>query len=175
MDIETERLILRDFTEDDWVKVHYYCSDEEVTKYTFWGPNSEEQTKVFIRSSINSQFNIPRTNHELAIINKSTNELIGNCCLNVEGSNAEIGFCFSKHHWGYGFATEVAGALLSYGFKERRLHRIYATCRPANIGSAMVMEKIGMKKEGHLREHFMCKNSWQDSYLYSILIQEFKS
>lgn len=174
LNIETKRLIIRDFYENDWLKVHSYCSDEEVTKYTFWGPNTEDQTKDFINKSISDQFISPRMKHELAIIDKASNELIGNCCLNIEGSNAEMGYCFSKYYWGNGFATEAAMALLLYGFKQRGLHRIYATCRPQNVGSARVLEKIGMTREGHLREHLMCKNSWQDSYLYSILIQEYE-
>ncbi|WP_410511519.1 GNAT family protein [Paenibacillus sp. BR2-3] len=174
MIIETKRLLIRDFKEEDWSRVHSYCSDEEVTKYTLWGPNSEGHTKDFINKSISAQYINPREKHELAITIKTTNDLIGNCCLNIEGSNAEIGYCFSKNYWGNGFATEVANILLKFGFKQIGLHRIYATCRPQNVGSARVMEKIGMKKEGHLREHVRSKNRWQDSYIYSILVQEFE-
>ncbi|MEK4511998.1 N-acetyltransferase [Paenibacillus anaericanus] len=175
MIIETDRLFISDFKEEDWSKVHSYCSDEEVTKYTLWGPNSEDQTRDYINSSILAQYIKPREKHELAITIKTTNELIGNCCLNIEGSNAEIGYCFSKEYWGDGFATEVANGLLKFGFNQMGLHRIYATCRPQNTSSARVMEKIGMKKEGHLREHVRSKNNWQDSFVYSILIQEFES
>ncbi|MEK5476486.1 GNAT family protein [Paenibacillus sp. FSL R5-0407] len=169
MILETKRLILRDFYKEDWIKVHQYCSDEEVTKYTYWGPNSEDQTREFINKNIGSQHIVPRTNYELAVIDKSNDELIGNCCINVDGSNAEIGYCISKNYWGCRYATEVSKALLSYGFKELGIQRIYATCRPENLRSARVMEKIGMKKEGHIREHFYTRNRWYDSYLYSII------
>ncbi|MNC25878.1 hypothetical protein D3C75_739860 [compost metagenome] len=64
---------------------------------------------------------------------------------------------------------------MQFGFQELGLHRIYATCRPENTGSWMVMEKIGMNREGHLREHFSKEGKWQDSYLYSVLRHEFES
>lgn len=171
--LETARLILRDFMEEDWVSVHPYCSDDEVTTYTFWGPNSEEQTKDFIKENIRSQYCVPRVKYEFAIIEKSTSILIGNCCINLQGTNAELGYCMARHYWGNGYATEASKVLLLYGFKQLGVHRIFATCRPQNDGSARVMEKIGMKKEGHLREHFHTTNGWQDSFVYSILVHEF--
>lgn len=65
--------------------------------------------------------------------------------------------------------------MLALGFGELKLHRIYATCRPGNIGSAKVMERIGMRFEGLLREHLRAKGQWHDSRLYSILDREFSS
>lgn len=59
---------------------------------------------------------------------------------------------------------EAAEEMLRYGFKELGLHRIYATCRPNNIGSARVMKKIGLTYEGHLREHMYYKGKWHDSF-----------
>lgn len=64
--------------------------------------------------------------------------------------------------------------MLGFGFQELELHRIYATCRPENIGSASVMKKISMTYEGQLREHLYCKGKWNDSLQYSILEHEFK-
>ncbi|MNN74218.1 putative ribosomal N-acetyltransferase YdaF [compost metagenome] len=109
----------------------------------------------------------------MVIVDSSTGEVLGNCCLKAEKSNAELGYNISKVHWGKGIATEVARSMLEFGFRELKLQRIYATCRPENTGSYKVMEKIGMKREGHLREHFLKNGKWQDSYLYSILESEY--
>lgn len=173
MILATERCIVRDFIEEDWFQLHQYCSDTEVTRYTFWGPNTEEQTRDFIDSSIKSQIELPRKSYEMAIVDKRSNAILGNCCIRVEKTNAEIGYCLSQPYWGKGLATEVTRTLMQFGFQELGIHRIYATCRPENIGSAKVMEKAGMRKEGHLREHTFFKNEWQDSYMYSILKHEF--
>ncbi|WP_317259177.1 GNAT family protein [Paenibacillus sp. J5C2022] len=63
--------------------------------------------------------------------------------------------------------------MLRHGFSELGLHRIFATCRPENIRSAKVMQKVGMKYEGHLREHMRHRGKWHDSYQYSILETEY--
>jgi integrase/recombinase XerD len=70
--------------------------------------------------------------------------------------------------------AEAAKAMLWFGFRRLGLHRIYATCRPENIGSAKVMQKIGMKYEGHLRGHMRHKGQWHDSFQYSILEDEYE-
>ena len=61
---------------------------------------------------------------------------------------AFIGYCLSRDSWGQGYATETAKGLLSFGFSQLRLHRIFATCDPANLASARVLEKSGMQLEG---------------------------
>lgn len=175
MNISTDRLLIRDFTHDDWLKVHTYASDPEVAKYMIWGPNSEEQTREFINSTIEMQQQVPRVDFECAVILKETDQLIGGCGLRKDGKIGEIGYCFNPIYWKKGYASEAAAALINYGFKELELHRIFATCRPANIGSANVMKKVGMQYEGHLREHMWHKGKWHDSYLHSILKHEWKA
>lgn len=172
--LETKRLIIREFTFEDFSAVHLYASNPEVAKYMIWGPNTEEETKAFIKRTIDMQQESSRTGYELAVILKENGQLIGGCGIHAEGTNGEIGYCFHPDYWGYGYASEAAKALLTFGFQELKLHRIYATCRPSNIGSAKVMEKIGMKREGHLREHMLVKGEWKDSFLYSILVHELR-
>lgn len=169
MNITTDRLLIRDFTHDDWLEVHLYASDSEVAKYMIWGPNSEEETREFINSTIEMQQQEPRKDFEFAVILQETDQLIGGCGLRKEGMIGEIGYCFNPLYWRKGYASEAAFALIDYGFNELRLHRIFATCRPDNIGSANVMKKVGMQYEGHLREHMWHKGKWHDSYLHSIL------
>ena len=66
--------------------------------------------------------------------------------------------------------------MMTFGFETLKLHRIYATCDPRNIGSSKVLEKIGMSKEGILRENMLMKDGvWRDSLLYSMLKQEWPS
>jgi RimJ/RimL family protein N-acetyltransferase len=173
----TKRLILRDFEEADWEAVHSYGSDLEVVRYMDWGPNTEEDTQKFIQRAIASQKEQPRRIYTLAIVLKPKNKLIGGCGIyvsNPENREGWIGYCLNRNFWGQGYATETAKALLKFGFGQLNLHRIFATCDPANIASAHVLEKIGMQREGHFREHKWAKGKWRGSLLYAILDYEWK-
>jgi ribosomal-protein-alanine N-acetyltransferase len=175
--IRTERLVLRDFEEADWEAVHSYGSDLEVVRYMDWGPNTEEETKKFIQRAIAHRKEQPRRIYTLAIVLKPENKLIGGCGIyvsNPENQEGWIGYCLNRNFWGQGYATETAKGLLKFGFDQLNLHRIFATCDPANIASAHVLEKIGMQREGHFREHKWAKGKWRDSLLYAVLDYEWK-
>ncbi|MDH5483379.1 MAG: GNAT family N-acetyltransferase [Candidatus Bathyarchaeota archaeon] len=174
---QTERLILRDLEEADWKPVHSYASNPEVVRYVDWGPNAVGETRNFIQRAIATQKERPRRNYHFAIVLNAQNRLIGACGIYVSNpGNREgwIGFVLNRHFWGQGYATEAAKALLVFGFKKLNLHRIFATCDPANIASARVLEKIDMQREGRLREHKWVKGKWRESLLYAILDHEWK-
>ncbi|MGN7359942.1 GNAT family N-acetyltransferase [Paenibacillus sp. SAF-054] len=174
MIIETDRLIIREYRQDDYAGVHRYASNPLVTTYTLWGPNSPEETLAHIEAMLAMQREEPRTGHEFAVTLKESGEIIGGVGLHKNGTNGEVGYCFHPDYWGQGYACESAAAMLELGFRQFGLHRIYATCRPGNKGSERVMQKLGMQKEGHLREHLLSnKGGFVDSYLYSILVQDY--
>ncbi|WP_068774271.1 GNAT family N-acetyltransferase [Paenibacillus sp. FJAT-26967] len=175
MKIETQRLWLRDFGKEDWEAVHQYASNAEVAKYMIWGPNSEGETKAFIDQQLAKQQSTDRTDYELAVVMKETNQLIGGCGLYINETNAEMGYCFNPDYWGHGYAAEASEALLKFAFETRHVHRVFATCRPGNTASANVLRRIGMTQEGHLREHMWHKGTFHDSYLFSILGDEYQS
>jgi RimJ/RimL family protein N-acetyltransferase len=175
--IQTLRLELRDFQEADWTEVHEYGSDTQVAHFMNWGPNTEEETHRFIEKSVGYQKEKPRINYSLAIVVRDLNRLIGGCGLyisNIESREGWIGYCLNRQFWGQGYATETARALVEFGFNTLNLHRIFATCEPANTSSLHVLEKIGMKYEGHFRENVYCKGAWHDELLYAILVKEWK-
>lgn len=176
MELSTGRLRLKEFSWEDEQAVHAYASDSLVVEYMLWGPNSAEETQDYLRQVIQKQEHVPRTAYDFAVVLQETGQLIGGCGLFLEGyRQAELGYCFNRSFWGQGYATEAAKALVRMGFHELGLHRIYATCRPGNIGSAKVMQKLGMRYEGHFREHRWHKGCWRDSYQYSILAREFET
>jgi len=173
--LEAERLVLRDFVEDDWQAVHGYASDLVVVQHIPWGPNTEEETREFVRKAMASQAESPRTSFEFAVVLKAGARLIGGCGLRTKSAvhrEGVIGYCFGHDVWGNGYAPEAARALLGFGFGQLELHRIFADCDVRNGASARVLEKIGMQREGRLREDMWYKGGWRDSYWYSILGQE---
>lgn len=175
MRIETKRLILRDYVFQDWQEVHAYAANPMVTKFMIWGPNSEEQTKEFIERTIARQGVMPREDYEFAVIEKDSDQLIGGISLHLEERNGELGYCLHPNYWNKGFATEAANTILELGFNRLELHRICATCRPQNERSIRLLKRLGMKQEGHLREHIYYEGTYYDSYLFSILSHEYAS
>lgn len=173
MQLQTERLILRDLVPDDWTAIHTYTSMPEVTTYTAWGPNTEADTQAYIQQVVNWQQEQPRQHYELGIQLQGNPTLIGGIGIHLQSTNAEIGYVLHPQYQGSGYVTEAAQALLSYAFDKLNVHRIYATCRPANTASAKVMTKLGMTREGVLRQHWYYKGEFHDSYLYSILSTEY--
>ncbi|AOK92300.1 GNAT family N-acetyltransferase [Paenibacillus polymyxa] len=172
MQFETNRLIIRDIVRSDWESIHTYTSLPEVTRYTAWGPNTEEDTKAYIEQVLASQQEQPRQDYELAVCLKNNGILIGGMGIHVKDTNAELGYVLNPDYQGKGYAAEAALALLDFGFSTLAVHRIYATCRPENKASEKVMQQIGMQREGLMREHWYYKGEFHDSYLYSILAEE---
>jgi RimJ/RimL family protein N-acetyltransferase len=175
--LQTDRLTLRDFVVDDWRAVHVYAADPEVVRYMEWGPNDEASTRAFIQRVVAFQHDEPRRDFELAITLRAGGDLIGGCGFHISDAQnlvGWLGYILARDRWGQGYATETARALLRFGFERFGLHRIWATCDPRNVASAHILEKIGMRREGHLRENKLQRGSWRDSYLYAILEDEFR-
>jgi RimJ/RimL family protein N-acetyltransferase len=177
MIVTLDRLVLREFEHHDWEAVHVWASDPEVVRYLAWGPNTERETRTFVQHAIGQQLDRDRRDWELAIVLKEDGQVVGGCGIHVsapEHRKGWIGYCLRHDTWGRGYATELASALLAIGFVELKLHRVFATCDPRNMASARVLEKIGMRREAHLREHLWQKGEWRDSVIFGMLEQEFR-
>jgi len=175
LSLETERLTLREFVETDFGAVHAYASDLEVVRFMPWGPNTPEDTQAFLARTIARYAETPRTHYDFAIGVTGSGRLVGGCSLRVtseEHREGSIGYCLHRGVWGRGIATEAARALLALGFGELGLHRVFAMCDAENVRSARVMEKVGMVREGRLREHRCIRGRWRDSLVYGLLDRE---
>lgn len=169
--LESEHLILRELEFSDWEQVHRYASLKEVCQFQPWGPNSQEETKGYVEIAMIDGKRHSRTRYVLGVIIKKTGQFIGAGELNIRDTinrEGEIGYILHPDEWGRGFATEIAQLLIDLGFNTLHLYRIFATCDPRNSASFRVLEKIGMKREGRLRDHMLLRGGWRDSLLYSI-------
>jgi RimJ/RimL family protein N-acetyltransferase len=175
MHLETRRLILRDYTLDDWPAVNAYTSDPRVVQYMSFGPTTPEQTREHLQWSIAAAAEQPRSLYELAVVLRAEQRLIGTATLQVdsrERRQAHFSYLFHRDYWGQGYATEAMRRLIHFGFTELHLHRVADNCNARNLASARVMEKLGMRREGHLRETIWKNGRWYDEYLYAILAHE---
>jgi len=162
MELRTERLMLREFRLNDEVVVHRFGSDEEVTRYLTWGPNSPADTTAYLKKVVREAAREPRTSFTLAVATLD-DELIGvaNLTITDAGSKGELGYVLARDSWGRGYATEVARRLIVFGFNELGLRRITAVCHPDNFASARVLEKAGLHFEGTLRDHLRVRGGWR--------------
>ena len=113
------------------------------------------------------------------MIRRDDETLIGEAILKLGPAlrhrQAEIGWAVAEGAKGNGYGTEIGGALLDMAFRRLRLHRAFALCSVDNVASRRIMEKLGMREEGRLREHFRARGRWWSSYVYAVLGDEYRS
>jgi len=178
MILTTKRLLLRDFVESDWEAVLAYQRNPLYLRYNEWTERTPEAVRDFIRMFLDHQEQEPRLKFQFAVTLKSTGQLIGNCGVrraSVDACEGDIGYELDPDHWNKGYGTEAAQAILHFGFTQMNLHRISAQCVAENIGSAHVLEKLGMQQEGRFRENLYLKDRWWDTILYAILYHEWQT
>lgn len=175
MQIESKRLLLREFSLSDCPEVQAYTSDPEVVKYMPFGPTTEDQTREHLSQCMATAAEQPRRIYELAVVMRAENHLIGTATIALhpqERRHASFSYLVHRQYWGNGYATEAMRTLIDFAFRVLQLHRLEDTCDTRNLASARVMEKLGMRREGHLRETIWKDGQWYDEYIYAILAHE---
>ena len=171
--METERLLMRRFKPDDGKDLFEYLSDEKVVEFepylTF--NCKEEVAKEAERRSHNDSW--------WAVCLKGCEKLIGNVCLfKQEFDTWELGYVFNANYWGKGYATEAVRTVIDNAFKNHNVRRIIAMCDPLNERSWKLLDRLGMRREGHLRQNIYFRKDefdnpiWKDTYEYAILFDE---
>jgi ribosomal-protein-alanine N-acetyltransferase len=176
--LRTERLVLREFTADDWQPTFAYENDLRYLRFYERDEVTERQCQALIYQFILWQGEQPRCKAQLAITLADTGELIGNVGVRRDTAHeplADMGFELSPDQWGRGYATEAARAMVDWGFGEWELDRIHAHCVSENVASARVLERVGMRLEVRLRDHQLFKGRFWDLSLYGILKSEWKA
>jgi ribosomal-protein-alanine N-acetyltransferase len=177
MIIETPRLRLREFVEEDWPAVFAYQADPRYLTYYAWTQRTEAEVWAFVAQFLTWQAAKPRHKFQLAITLRDGGPLIGNCGIRLAEAGAQmgdLGYEISPAHWGRGYATEAAQAMVGFAFEGLHLHRVWGECVPENVVSRRVMEKLGMRCEGRLRQTRWYKGRWWDSLVYGVLEDEWR-
>ena len=109
---------------------------------------------------------------EWGIADISSDRVIGTCTLlHVEERHgrAEIGFALGRAHWGRGLAREAVSLLIAFAFDELGLHRLEADADPRNDRSLRLLEQLGFRREGVLRERYRGEDGMQDAVILGLL------
>ncbi|AJW64155.1 Putative ribosomal N-acetyltransferase YdaF [Elizabethkingia miricola] len=168
--IETERLILSPLKESDIPLITEYLQKKIISDNTSHipYPYSESDARTWLKMSDDAL--TAKTGYTFAIREKE-GKIIGAIGLHDRGDDkAELGYWIAVPFWNKGYATEAASAILNFGIKELKFHKIYATHFIHNPASGKIMEKIGMQKEAVLKHHMKKEEQYLDIQMYSLIV-----
>lgn len=176
--LRTERLILRPFTRGDVDAIYAYRRREDVARYLFDTALSREECALAIQQRIGQvSFEAQDDKIILAVELAGNGALVGEVSLiwrSIEARQGEVGWIFDPDYQGQGYATEAANAMLDLAFGPGDIHRVAARCDVRNDASWRLMERLGMRREAHFREHAIFKSRWDEEFIYAILWQEWQ-
>jgi RimJ/RimL family protein N-acetyltransferase len=173
--IKTSRLIIRRFQDGDLDAFLDYRNDPEVARYQSWESISAPRAQAFIQEQKALTPGVPGQWFQFAVALSDTDQLIGDIGLNVQvhdARQAQFGITLNRSYQGQGLATEALTAVLDYAFINLDLHRLIAIVDVENERSARLMERVGLRREGHFIKNAWFKGRWADEYLYAVLQAE---
>ena len=168
--IETKRLLLREYTMDDFDALYHIMSDPETMQH-YPTPFDQEKTRNWISWNLD---NYKKYGFGLwAIVLKETNEFIGDCGITIQNIDGkmlpEIGYHIHKQYWRQGYAKEAARSVRDWVFQNTQYETIYSYMKYTNIASYSTAVSIGMKK---VKEYSDSNNNI--SYVYAITRSEWE-
>jgi len=175
--LRTDRLLLRTFEPDDLEDTFAYQSRPDVTRYLLSEARDRAGSVESVRKMM-TETDLVKDGDSLAFAVVLDGTVIGQVdlvLLSAEHRQGEVGYIFHPDHHGRGLATEATEALLRLGFDEFDLYRIVATCNVANAASARLMERLGMRREGHFLGCRRVKGVFRDEYVYAIRQEEWRA
>lgn len=150
--------------------------DPVVCRYWSRPPIPDLATARALQREIDALF-AARTLFQWAIAEQASDRLIGTCTLadlSTAHRRAALGYALGRAAWGRGHATGALRALLAFAFDALGLHRLEADVDPRNAASIRVLERLGFRHEGHLRERWHLQGEVQDAVLYGLLAREWR-
>jgi RimJ/RimL family protein N-acetyltransferase len=152
-----------------------FMGDPAVTHYMMLEPQSRDEEVVALTMMMERARLPERAHWDLVVECAATGEVVGMGGIRFTGSNrgvADIGYVVRPASWERGYGSEIAALLVDFGFTTLGVHRIWATVHPENGASQRVLERVGMTREGRLREHEFVHGAWRDSFVYAVLDRE---
>ncbi len=173
---ETPRLILRPLREADFPDLFEYAQDPAVARDGMWTPyESEDKAREDFMRLLSFY---PRGFMWWALEHKADGKMIGRCQLDnydSDDARADISYALNQDYWGQGLMREAAQRVARYGFEVLNLNRLSATAFPDNVASIRILEKLGMLREGCLRQYRTSRGQPEDVYMFAALRAEWQA
>jgi len=173
--LETRRLLLRALQMSDASQIRQLANDRAISDTTMNIPHPYEEGMAEEWISETRALSEEGILVPFVVVLKDDDGLIGSISLkdiDRDHSHAELGYWIARSFWNKGYATEAGKAVLKFAFQELGLFRVHAHHLSRNPSSGRVLEKLGMKHEGHLRQHIRKWEILEDIDLYGILADE---
>ncbi len=174
--IETDRLTLRRYVENDYDDLLKLQSNPDVTRFLLYDVRTPEQVKEALTGRL---ADVPMDTDgqalTVAVVLRDTGQHLGEATLflnSAEHRTGEIGYVFHPESHGHGYAAEATVELLRLGFEELGLHRIIARLDARNTGSVKLLERLGLRQEAHFVLNEYLKGEWTDELVYAMLYSE---
>lgn len=172
--IKGRKINLRWITVADAMSIYKYAGDKAISRYTFIPhPYTLQNAHDFIKTTKSDRRK--NAGYHFGLENPENGQIIGMVGLqNIKFVSrcGELGYWLGKPFWGKGIMSEAIHLMLRFCFFKVKLHRVQAYVFPANEASVRLLEKVGLKREGLLRERFAHRGDYADAYLYAILEDE---
>lgn len=170
----TERLVLRGLEDRDAPAVRQIFGDPEVVRYWSAPPLSDDAAALELVREIRELFR-QRLLFQWGVALRDGDRLVGTVTLwhwDVAHRRAELGFALGREFWGKGMMFEALERLLALAIGELGMHRLEADTDPRNQRSLALLERLGFRREGYLRERFHVAGEIQDSVVLGLLGSE---
>ena len=149
MRIETVRLILREFTEDDYFRLFEYQNDPRYLQFYECNKKSKDEVLSLLQMIICWKNENPRIKYQLCIELKESNLMVGNCGIRLNNTSdeiAEIGFELDPNYWKNGYMNEALKSIIEFGKRDLGIKLIKAYCHPKNNNAINAIMKLGFIK-----------------------------
>lgn len=176
-ELTTPRLTLRKMLVLDTEDMYAYACRADVTQYLTWYPHPDrDYTRQYLQYLGNRY--AAGMFYDWAIVYEPDCKMVGTCgftSFNCSADSAEVGYVLNPEYWGKGIAQEALQRVLRFGFENLQLNRIEAKYIRENERSRRLMERVGMRFEGIMREGMLIKGSYVDVGICSILRKEWEA
>ncbi len=174
--IQTERLVLRPFRDDDLDRLASWQALPEVARYMYWEPSTRaEVVPMLAKWRAATRLEQDDDVVTLAVERTADGLLLGSVTIflrSTEHRQVEVGYVFHPDSGGQGYATEATRALIDFAFAELGAHRVFARSDARNAPSAALCRRLGMREEAHFREAEIFKGEWGDELVFAVLARE---
>lgn len=174
--LTADRVSLRKLDESDKTALFAMFSHPEVMRYWSRPAMTEMGQAEVLLQQIHTDYETGNS-LPLAIERSSDHAFVGNCTLHhfhEASRRAEIGYALARPFWGQGYMHEALQTLLTYAFERLDLNRVEADIDPRNASSARSLERLGFRKEGHLRERWIVNGEVSDTGFYGLLRSDWR-
>ena len=179
MKIETKRLVLREYCEEDAEDIVNGISNLNISKWLLMVsyPYTIKDAKGWININLKEQKKKQRESFEFLITLKENKKVIGGIGINVKRNEvADIGYWLAEEYWRRGIVYEACNEIINFGFEKLKLRKIVIPIFAGNIASNGLAKKLGAKLEGTFRKQCIAKATGEvhDENVYGLLKEEWK-